>query len=307
MRELNQGWYNLGENTQYPFDQGATLQDDAGLPLPCSILADFSITLPKSLGQRVYCSGISKQGSTASLVFAGDAEGLPTVAAVTIGLGAERRKPVMLESIEGPVRGAVVPGELLWELEDGTWRFTNPSQSYMAARTVFPVSQSRQQELRLAYGALPLQSVLKLSGDVNVRIALETRLLGGKMRPAVVASLFDLNGQSALKAYAGKYQQRPESRTCGDPAPVETINLIQPDCCGRIFFELRGCAKPIPISNHCGVVLDCPMEASEMCSPRELVPDESVADYCQTIGKGADPIDPASNAPQQPPWWSDRA
>lgn len=304
MGQFDQGWYDIGSSSQYPFDQSAALEDDNGKTLPCEILADMALTMPSSLGNRLYCSGISKQDDVASLVFAGDGDGRPTVAVATIPLTASERRPVLLDSLVDSVRGTVVPGSLLWTMPNGTWRFTNPQQSYLSQRCVYLVAAANEQDIRLAYGPSPLESVIRLVGDVNVSVKLGQRVLGGSLKRSVIFSLVDTGAESALKAYAGQYQQRPEARTCGSPEPVETINLIQPNCCGQIFFELRGCARPIPISNHCGVVLDCPMEADEMCQPKQLVPDPASDEVCRP-GELPDPIDPPPvDKPVYPPWWS---
>lgn len=295
-------FYSANEVRGYPFDDQATRLDDSSMRLPDGLLADISLSIPNSFGNRVFCSAMSKTIGGSAFVFSATDPARTVLAIGSVGPAFVPRRAIPLTPMQPFVKGTFVPGEQIANQPDVNLRFTNPNQSMLCARTVFPLPISSQSDFGEFYGTEVFNRIVTLiaAGDMAVRI--ENRTLGGATKKALVFSLTESGSGTAsnLERYAGG-TPRPESRTCGDPQPLESLAGVRPDCCGRVFIELRGCAQPIPISNFCGVALDCPHEADSLCTdgPTYELPE----DDC--IEEGIpDPLDPPKNGPDIPPWYN---
>jgi hypothetical protein len=139
--------------------------------------------------------------------------------------------------------------------------------------------------MSLVKSASKLSAVTGLVGDVNlasfgdIKLTTDTLLIDGKVRKAIVFDLYDSSQTSlvsVLEKYAGDCDKRPESGNCGDAQPISVINNVQPDCCGRIFLELRGCAEISVVNNDTrGLILDCFASLTDACITPEHLPDSA--------------------------------
>lgn len=300
---FGQQFYSLNENRAYPFDAGGLLLSDAGDQLPEGLLVDAGISFDRQYGTRLRCTAISKTAAATAIVLGTSTQA--SLAIATIPEGFTPRQAIPIDPIIEGVSGFVTPGEPLARLAISNWLFSGDRQLLLSPRVAFPVRLQNSQSFAALNSAALLSGMVLLEGlgDMNIRI--EPRVLGGQQKTAIVFRLTDVSNQvSVLQQYSGSRQQRPESRTCGEPFPIETINQVAADCCGRIYIELRGCAQPIPITNHCGVVLDCPQEPEELCPPKKTYNETAGDSQDQCVAQGEpDPLTPPANPPKLPNWF----
>lgn len=304
----SQQFYNFTQNVEYPFDDAASLMDDSGLRLPEGLLADLSCVIDRRIANRIFCSSVTKSANRLSLTLSADNDERTPLALLSEdasvgGLHRYATSPQLaLRPLTAGFKGQVVLGEKWPEYLDGSWTFSDPRDSIIAARCCFPISTPAGQRVSVMNAPQHLTGLVNLRTEGDIEVTFEPRVLGGETRQAIVLSL--VGGRpEVLQDYLGPNQLRPESRTCGELQPIETINGVSADCCGRVYLELRGCAQPIPISNQCGVVLDCPLTLDEICPTQ--APIEENPDQCLADGQG-DPINPVDNQPGfptiPPPW-----
>lgn len=90
--------------------------------------------------------------------------------------------------------------------------------------------------------------IVKECWEIPVRAAYENcEDLNTQSREVIVIRLKNSLGddsRNVFDIYKGPCGGRPETRSCGNPEPLEFISGVAPDCCGRITIELRGCAVP---------------------------------------------------------------
>lgn len=298
-------FYNSNEIRAYPVDELATGIADNGQSIPKALLSDLSIAMPRSIANRAYISAVSRTTTqTFVSISATDTDKTP-LAIASWSKYDTPRKAYQLRSLRSGVGGVFVPGEWLGD-ETYNLLFSSPSQSLLLARVVFATSPIAERDYAVYYAQRALQGVVEISAQGEIEALIGTRVLNGQERKALILRLREtgLTGNDALLQYAAS-QPRPESRTCGNPVPIETINEVRPDCCGRLFIELRGCAQPVALQNASGVVIDCPQTAEELCPPKTKFDPgiDQQADACNADGY-PDPLDPPSNQPSSPPSWS---
>lgn len=233
------------------------------------------------------------------------------------------------------IYGTVVFGERFSELDDVVMTFADPEATMIHPRAIFPVAGAfvgssdepppssditwgttnlSWGTTNLSWGASELPSVtavgqrwavfrsaqtlsgnVVLSQDGDIEVVFEPRQLGSRTVNAVIFRL--ANSGDVLTTYAAS-QQRPESNTCTN-GRILTINGVQADCCGRIFFEFRGCAQFTRIINHCGVVLECPVAIDEICPP--AIDYGAVVDIDECGGSAGGNVGPVPiNQPDKP-------
>src|SRR5690606_38579741 len=137
-------------------------------------------------------------------------------------------------------------------------RFSSPEQSLILAGLALayePPSIPYVGKLGLA---AQLSGLVRLAGGNDIEIVRECREIPAypagpalscdelvtARREVIVFRLADkqTSGRNVLDHYRGPCSNRPESRNCGDPEPIEFIGAVAPDCCGNITIDLLGCA-----------------------------------------------------------------
>lgn len=291
---INQAWYDRNAGRAYPVDDHATGTDDAGKSFTNTILADVRIRWPRSAGSFCFVSTASVTQRLVSITFlASDAldsvSGFVPLAVVSV----LDPQPYRQYAIQGQYPGAggyVVFGEGVKDVPV-SHRFSLPNQSYLcpqAARAYDDIPTTS-----LAGGGLgaKLTGLVLLSGGNDIEIVKECReipvaLVGDSCDPLStiareVAVIRLKNKQqeqgeqdrNVFDLYKGCCQGRPESRNCGDPQPIESINGLPPNCCGAIVLKLAGCAVPAIGDDGSTVVLDCELGLSDACNRELRLPD----------------------------------
>lgn len=267
---IGQGWYATNQSRSFPLHATATTVADNGKFLPEDLIVDLKLRYPGDFDNPAYISYVSS-GEMISIAIA---TGTITLATATVPRNELRAFPVVaLQSTIQGVQGFIVFGP---SASYGTWRFSGPDQSQLSQRAAYPQVNLDQSSRIHRRGSSPgTGPSVDLTGNGDVLIARVERQLAGELRSAISLSLNTQSTRNVLQEYAGQCGRRPESATCGNPAPIESINGVVPDCCGRIFIEFRGCAEIIPIANACGIVLRCDITAADVCPVLTTLPDEN--------------------------------
>ncbi|GIW89578.1 MAG: hypothetical protein KatS3mg109_0010 [Pirellulaceae bacterium] len=287
------GFLQDNEVRAYPFDESATLTDDNNNYIPEGLLTDLSLTVPRQYAPEVYISAMGVAGGQFAAVVNAADERRTVLAMLRADLATQARQPVVVEPLVDGVFGTFSVGDSNPDIQDGqTWIFSSPSQSRVLPRCVFFVNVGPNLDYSVLNSGVSWSGLVEVLPGTDLTVTVEERELGGEVVEALVIGLVD--DTEIYKKYAELFP-RPENHTCGDPQPIESINRVRPDCCGRIYIELRGCARPIQLQPTCGVALDCPETTETICPPPvELDPvEDTQGDKC--ISKSAD------DKPEAPP------
>lgn len=268
-------WYNLNETRPYPLDDSASGAADGGAPLPQALLADLNLSYPASYGRYPFLSAAAVTPRIVTVTLQASASrsggGFTPLAAASVDRASLRRyATVPLRAFSPGVAGWVVFGAAAVDGPEFSARFSAPGQSFLSPRAArayrdHPVPSAAR------LGGNPLTGLVSLKGQAPVVVEAGTRLIGGLVRDCVVFRLADAPGtpaeSSAFRSLAGPCAGRPESRSCGDPQPVETVNGVPPDCDGVVTVEFRGCADAAPFEDGTGAVLECSAGLAANCPP----------------------------------------
>jgi hypothetical protein len=280
MAVRNLHWYNANESRSYPLDEAATSLSDEGQRLPSNILADLNLRYPGHLGRYAFVSSLSVTPTLVSLTIQAtddlDAVGLSPLAVVSVPLsGLDENRPIAVEGQVPGVGGWVVFGSGVQEIFSG--RFSTARQGLLAPRAAKPYRPLPVSSVGKLGSATELTGVVQLRGVDPVQIVSETRTIEGVERDVIVFRLVLSDALEVLgneinvfDQFAGPCSGRPESETCGDPAPIEFINGVAPDCNGNITLQLQGCATIARVLGQCGVVVDCGLGLVDACVDSRL-------------------------------------
>ncbi|HVE24008.1 MAG TPA: hypothetical protein VNC22_01320, partial [Sporichthya sp.] len=171
-------------------------------------------------------------------------------------------------------------------------RFSSPRQGLLAARAARPYRDLPVRGLRVENARTLLDGVVTLRVDAPLEAVAERREIHGVVRDCIVIRLteearagFPLPEEAArllprqasvFERFAGPCGGRPESRTCGDPQPVEFVGGVGPDCDGVVTVEFAGCARLARLADRCGVVVDCELGLADACLPPRLPSSDGV-------------------------------
>ncbi len=310
MPARNQSWYDANAARAYPLDEGASLVTDEGEQLPHAIITDLQLRFPRSAANTAFLGAVTVTSRLVTLTILGAAQpAVPTedpafdteyvpLAALTV-LRPVAGRHYALEAQYPGVGGWVVFGPGLGEAFSG--RFNSETQSAIipaAARSYLDLPIS---DAGLFGTANPLTGLVTLSGGTDFEITAECREppaeLGGEAcdesetsRNVVVFRLKNTDTdqtRNIFDIYRGPCSGRPESLTCGDPQPIEFINTVGPDCCGRLILEFTGCARLTPIAApYAGVVIDCGLGLADVCVTANREPvdyDDLCSDYSEIL------------------------
>ena len=270
MSTTGSSWYATNQSRRFPLAGYATgVANDESI-FAEDLIADLRMWFPAQSTDVAY---ISYAESSEFLVLVISQDGTP-IASATVRrdeLDYATTTPI-LPLIRG-VSGWVV---LNPTAQVGCWTFDSPTQSGLSIRAARP-QQSMDLPNRIGReGADPIRGDrVFLSGVGDVIVSQGKRLLDGVDREAVIVGLRRDLSPDVVSTYAGLCGRRPESDTCGSPIPIESINGVQADCCGRLFIEFRGCAEMLPLRNECGIVVSCDLTVDEACPDKSFkLPDD---------------------------------
>jgi len=310
MGVINENWYTRNEGTPYPVDESASNVDDAGKYLPSDILADLSIRYPRDLGPYPFLAAVSVTANLVTLVFeVADNPVMPTrftpLCVVTVPQPVPIHSHVAVQAQVDGVGGWIVFGQGALDQVGYRGRFSSPQQSLLTPRSCRGYAKLPVTGVRTLGLAADLTDIVQLSADSPLEIVKEAREIDNVLRDVIVVRLVTndqaassstattgtLSNTSTFADFAGPCSGRPESATCGDPQPIQSVNTVGPDCTGMITLDFRGCSILSQIAEACGIAIDCNLGLSAACPPKYL-PNED----------GLLPFEvPPANVPVPPP------
>jgi len=244
----NQDFYDLNESRPYPLSDEATGVDDDGARLPNRMIADLHISFPKLAGQRAMISAVTvtKNLVTVTILATGtpsDPAAFTPLAAVSLvkPIDAHRQYPV--EALYPGTGGWITFGSSAADdsatAESYFGKFTLPSQSILLPSTTNAYDPLPIPEMSRLYNTTQLTGLVRLLGGNDIEIVAACReiplappptgqptcdVLLPQTRDVIVIRLKDSAGiteQNVFDTYKGPCGKRPESRSCGDPEPIE--------------------------------------------------------------------------------------
>lgn len=292
---VNAHWYHRNAARPYPLDDTATGADAAGGVLPPDLLADLVLRWPDRLGRFAFLSAAAVTPRLATLVVqacpaADSADDAVAIAALSVPLPADPGVAVAFEPLSPGVRGWAVFAEGVNRLRY-SGRFAGPSAGLLSQRAARAYSEPGLLAVRGEHAGRWLTGRVRLRATPPMTVAAETRVVDGRTVDAVVFRLEDSPGgafpvpaaaaeqvvgqaKTVFQEFYGPCGARPESLTCGNPQPVQTIGGVGPDCDGTLTIEFEGCAEPYPLEGGaCGAVLQCDVGLSAFC-PTPSLPDD---------------------------------
>jgi hypothetical protein len=280
----NSGWYNLNEQRCWPLADFATELDDQGRRLPSDAIADLNIRFPKETADTAFISALTISPGIVSLVISADNGNQTPLLSLAVPRPVEPGVQYVLVSEDGVSFGRVVFGSRHEQITEPSQtlslRFSTAAQSRLAYKAARPFRLPELTSLGVAGDERKLTGRVRLLGGSDVETRAEVRVIEGRRRTVGVVRLKDKSesAQSSLnlsETYAGECGQRPESKNCRDGIPIETINEVTPDCCGRIFIEMQGGADVFLLTNDNlnGVGLDFPFNLAQACVTPARLPD----------------------------------
>jgi hypothetical protein len=274
MATTNQDWLDGNAGTPYPVDEAATAVADDGRRLPPGLVVDLALRWPAALGRYAFlASAAVTPGLVTVTVQAADgpdaASGFVPLAVVAVPRPVDVGRAYALSPQAAGVGGWLTFGpRAAGPAYAG--RFSTPAQSRLVPRAARAYASPPVAGLGSATAASPLSGVVALRADPPLQITAEEREVDGVVRLCAVVSLAnetrEVGGTPTLEKFAGPCAGRPESRTCGDPQPVEFVNGVGPDCDGVLTLRFAGCAAAARVGG-CGVALDCGLGLAEACPP----------------------------------------
>lgn len=272
----NPAWYNASESRDYPVDDTATCMPDVGERLPQDIVADLRLRWPNDLGKYAFISAVTVTEGAVTVAFQvattmdnADGSFVPLAAISLPRSGLEVRRHYALQAQYPGVAGYIVFGNGINRPYRG--KFSAPNQSLLTPRAARAYEQFPIPSMRKLYQQTGLTGLVLLKGNEPVEVVKESRDIGFETQDVVVIRLKEEAvsslDSSVFQLYAGPCSGRPESKTCGQPEPIEFINAVGPDCEGRIEIEFKGCAVVGRNIDNCSIVIDCGFGLTESCLP----------------------------------------
>jgi len=278
----NQSWYNLNSSRDYPLDETASAISNEEERLPSDIVVDIRIRWPDLVGTYAFLGSVAVTPGAvtvtvlASLDLSNASNAYTPIAVISVPLDTlQPGKQYALASMYPGAFGYIVFGS--GTSEAWSSNFSSPAQSLLTPRSARPYASLPVPSMGRLYDETPLTGVINLAADSPLEIVAAEREIGGISRDAIVirlteetANILDADTQSSFETFAGKCGKRPESKNCGNPIPIETINAVGPDCDGIICIEFKGCAVVGKNTDDCAIVLDCGIGLSDTCTPPAL-------------------------------------
>lgn len=290
MSVRNAHFYSRNEGCAYPLDDAATAVDNRGTRLPNPIVVDINLRWPEQWGPYAFIGSVTVTETIVSVTIqaadALDSTTFSPLAVVAVPQPVDIGRQYALEGQVDGCGGWIVFGRGAREPYKG--RFSSPSQSHLLARTAKAYRTLPVSGLRSHDAGTTLQGIVKLATQEPLEIVKESREIDNVVRDCIVLRLIEdagldgniavdaegnpvtLNDTSVFHEFSGPCGGRPESRSCGDPQPIEFLDVVGPDCNGVLTIEFRGCANVAQIEGVCGVAVDCGLGLSTACTPAFL-------------------------------------
>lgn len=269
-------WYSLHRHSCYPLLPRATGRDDLGQPLPHELLCDLRLRFAGDENEVAYISAAEVSAAGVTLLFRAQDRLLGAVTAPLSELQ-QGRQIFRIVPIDPETQGFAVIS-LRSDTPRQRYKFSGPEQSGLLARAATPFASARRTARLVREGFVPLVGpVIYLRGEEDISITRERRLLDNEIQDAVILRLQSSGTRTSateIRNPATTYRvgcgDRPESLTCGDPVPLQQLDGVPPDCCGRVYVELRGCGELQPRDDGHGAVLVCDSQVESLCPPPAL-------------------------------------
>lgn len=286
----NAHWMNQNEGRAYPVDDGASAVSDGGVHLPPDIVSDLNLRWPSTLGDYAFLAAVSVTDALVTLTIQASTDPAEAVGLVPLAVLSVRR-PVT----EGRMYAllAQAPGVGGW-LAFGSGanggrfagRFSSPAQSRLTPRAARAYRPPPVLGVQALGAAARLSGVVTLKATPPLALAAEERVIDGVLRdcivvrlvepttgvqiPAAAAAVLGTATDSVFKQFSGPCAGRPESNTCGCPAPLEFVNAVAPDCDGKVTVEFRGHVAVSRLADGTGAAVDCPLGLVDACIPPQI-------------------------------------
>tara|TARA_R110002020_G_scaffold16515_4_gene58249 strand:- start:3997 stop:5706 length:1710 start_codon:yes stop_codon:yes gene_type:complete len=278
----NQSWYGLNSSRDYPLDDTASAISGKDKRLPSDIIVDIRIRWPDLVGTYAFLGSVAvTPGAVTATVLASpdlsnSSNTYTPIAVISVPRTTlQPGKQYALQPMYPGAFGYIVFGSGTSESWSGN--FSSPAQALLTPKSARPYASLPVSSLSRLYDETPLTGVINLAASDPLEIVAAEREIGGIARDVIVirlreetANILTDDTQSSFETFAGQCGKRPESRNCGDPIPIETINAVGPDCDGIICLEFKGCAVVGKNTDDCGVVVDCGIGLSDTCAPPAL-------------------------------------
>lgn len=276
IRNLN--WYALNATRSYPVDDAASCVDDAGQFLPVGIIADLRLIFPRTLGQFTYIGSVTVTPKIVSVTILAsqttDGGDLSPVAAISLPQPVLPWKTYDLDPQVSGAGGWIVFGGGVATPYRG--RFSQCGQTRLNGRAATATAALPVKGMAKMHDSVALTGIVTLKGGNDLVIEAAEETIDDVLRDVIRIRLREPKGvtDNVFDTYRGKCGERPESKNCGDPQPIEAINDVVPDCCGVITLHFKGCAQPAWLRNdRSSAVVDCGVGLGEACGPTDKLPD----------------------------------
>lgn len=272
----NHDFYNLNESRAYPLDDSASLVSSDGIRLPSDLIVDLHVAWPEILGRYAFVSSFSVTPNLVTVTLqAADSKTSPSsfspLAVVSLSQPVSENRIQVLQPQYPGVGGWIVLGSAAKADDIVSARFDSPLQTLIAARAGRWYKSLPVESIGKLYNSTQLTGLVTLRAEEPLEIEAEDRLIDGVMRQAAVIRLVeDAEEDSVFSRFSGRCGQRPESRTCPDPQPIEFVNGVAPDCDGDLTIEFKGCSEVAEIASRCGAIIDCDIDLLDTCVKGDL-------------------------------------
>jgi hypothetical protein len=308
-------WYAKNASRSHPFSMRAYMHDDKNMRIPNDLLVDAKIRFFSSdENAQLYTSYIEISATRISILFSENINKSAVCSFSASTADVVSGKMYAVTPIADGCTGYIVFGDTP-RIAYNTHTFSDPQMSLICTScTSVYLGNKYNRRWGIENGRIDGTYPLYIRSLGDVVFSLQNINLNGKDVLAIVGELrsdgyiVDIGGNNnnLLSEYAGVCGQRPESRTCEYPLPIESINGVKPDCCGRVFVEFRGCTRIVELENACGVVMVCPHDVANACPVNPRMPDENGMlpdDTGDTCGDASSaPVKSTQNT-ETVPWW----
>lgn len=291
---MNQHWTNRNEERAFPLDDAALAINERSERLPSNLIVDLNLRWPNYLGNYAFLAGISVTAASISVAIQS-----------AISLESTDFAPLCVLSVRKPVRDGYVyalkpqvPGVAGWiTFGSGvadliySGRFT-PQAGFFTPRAARAYRNLPVQDIGLLHAESALTGLVLFKTETPLKMAVESRDVHGAQRDCIVLRLDDgsdkfpvpeeivrasnAKPKNIFSVYAGPCAGRPESESCGEPAPIQFLNTVSPDCEGKITLRFKGCAQVTEIQAPAGIALDCGIGLVDACLPPLLPSSDGV-------------------------------